>query len=326
MPSQPLIIFLGGLITVILGAEFVLRGASRIATLLGVRPILIGLTVVAVGTSAPELAVGVRAVLEGRGTLAVGNIAGTNMVNILLILGLSAALRPLPIHLNSVRLDVPVMIGAAALLWFTARDGVLSRLDGLVLIGAALVYLILLVRISRRESPAVRAEFADQFGPRGRDESGILPKARNAALLVSGIALTALGADLLVSGAVSMAHTLGVSDAIIGLTIIAIGTSAPELVTTVLSTLKNDRDVAVGNLIGSSITNILVILGITCVVAPHGVHVSDDVLAIDLPLALAVAFACLLAFRRDCLVTRRAGATFVALYAIYLGTLLFLRA
>jgi cation:H+ antiporter len=257
MTLHPVVIFLGGLVVIVVGAELLLRGATRIAAMLGIKPILIGLTVVAVGTSAPELAVGVTAALEGKGPLAVGNIAGTNIVNILFILGLSAAIRPLPLQLQSIRLDVPVMIASAIALFVMAFDGVLSRTEGLILVAAALVYTAALIRLSRRESAAMKQEFAEEFSPQALHAGrGIARGSWNAVLLVVGMGLTILGADLLVGGAVNLARMLGVSDAIIGLTIVAIGTSAPELATTVVATIKDDRDVAIGNLIGSSISNI----------------------------------------------------------------------
>lgn len=324
MPElSPWTSFAAGLVIILLGAEMVLQGASRLALLLGVKPILIGLTIVSVGTSAPELAVGIAAVAEGNGPMAVGNIAGTNIVNILLILGLSAAIRPLPLRSLSIRLDVPVMIVAAVLLWFMAADGQLTPQEGLVQLSLAAVYLIALVVLSRQESDAMSAEYEREFGndnlPR---RLTFWPKLRQLVLLLVGMALTVFGADLLVLGAAQIGRDQGVSDAVIGLTIVAIGTSAPELATTVMSTLRNDRDVAVGNLIGSSITNIFVILGLTCLMSPQPVPVTPDVLQIDLPLSAAVALACYPVFRSDQLVSRREGLAFVAAYVLYLGVLL----
>lgn len=324
---HPAVIFLGGLVVIVVGAELVLRGATRIAAMLGIKPILIGLTVVAVGTSAPELAVGVTAVLEDKGPLAVGNIAGTNIFNILFILGLSAVIRPLPLHLQSIRLDVPVMIASAIGLFFMAFDGRLSRIEGLMLVGAAIIYTTALIRLSRRESARMKHEFAEEFSPQAlKAGRGLARGSWHAGVLVVGMGLTVLGADLLVAGAVDLAQTFGVTDAIIGLTIVAIGTSAPELATTVVATLRDDRDVAIGNLIGSSISNILVILGVTCAVAPDGIDVSRDVLRIDLPLAAAVAIACWPVFRSDRRVSRREGVVFVTAYLAYMTVLVFVRA
>ena len=329
MSLHPVLLFLGGLVIVVLGAEMLLRGATRIASMLGVSPIIIGLTVVSVGTSAPELAVGLTAAHEGRGPLAVGNIAGTNIVNILLILGLSAAIRPLPTRSLSVRLDVPVMIATAGVLFIMALDGVLDRTEGLGLLLAAIVYTVALVMLSRQEDSSTRLEFRDALAgqaPPSRHPTGGGAWVWNAGLLVAGMALAVLGAELLVAGAVELAKAYGVSDAFIGLTIVAIGTSAPELVTTLISTARNDRDVAIGNLIGSSIYNVLVILGLTMLAAPaSGVDVSAEVLWIDLPLAALVAIVCLPVFRSDRMVSRREGVGFVLAYVAYLGSLMLWR-
>jgi cation:H+ antiporter len=326
MTLHPALVFVAGLTVLVFGAELLLRGATRIAAMLGIKPILIGLTVVSVGTSAPELAVGITAVFEGKGGLAVGNIAGTNIFNILFILGLSAAIRPLPLQLQTLRLDVPVMIAAAIALFLMALDGVLSRTEGLVLVAAAIAYTAALILLSRRESSEMKQEFAEEFSRQALGTGrGAAWGLWNTLLLVAGMALTVFGADLMVGGAANLARMVGVSDAVIGLTIVAIGTSAPELATTIVATLKDDRDVAIGNLIGSSISNILVILGLTCVVAPNGVDVSPDVLRIDLPLAAAVAIVCWPVFRSDRMVSRREGIVFVTLYVAYLTTLVFLR-
>lgn len=327
MTLHPAIVFLGGLVVIILGAELLLRGATRIAAMLRVKPILIGLTVVAIGTSMPELAVGITAVTEGKGPLAVGNIAGANILNILFILGLSALIRPLPMHVLSIKLDVPVMIATAFALMWMAWDGVLNRTEGLLLLGGAVAYVVLLVRMSRRESAQTRHEFVEEYSPKVLLAASAARRAGwNAFLLIAGIALTLLGADLLVAGAVSIAQALGVSDAVIGLTIVALGTTAPEFTTAMVATLKDDRDVAIGNLIGSNITNVLVVLGLTSIVAPGGIDVGEEILRIDLPLAAAVALACLPVFSSNRTVSRLEGGLFVTAYLLYLGSLLFIRA
>lgn len=326
MNLPPSVIFIAGLVIIVFGAELILRSAARIASMLGVKPIIIGLTIVAIGTSTPELAVGITAVSEGQPGLAVGNIAGTNIVNILFILGLSAALRPLPLQLLSIKLDVPVMILASFMLLGMSWDGVLTKNEGWILILSAVVYVVVLIRVSRNEPPQVQADYESQYKaePPLKKYSNAV-KFWNGVLLIMGIALTILGADLLVSGASNIARAFGVSDAIIGLTIVAIGTSAPEIVTTIVATLKDDRDVAVGNLIGSSITNILVILGITCLAVPDGIAIDHQVLRFDLPLAAAVAIVCYPVFRSDRMVSRKEGIVFVLAYLIYLTTLLIFR-
>lgn len=326
MSLNPHLLFLLGLATILLGAELLLRGASRLASMLGIRPILIGLTVVSVGTSTPELAVGITAVSEGKGSLAVGNIAGTNIVNILLILGLSAMIRPLPTRLLSIKLDVPVMIASALALIIMAADGILSRFEGALMMLSAVAYTLALVRLSRAETAGAQHEFAHEFGRSAMHAgSGYASGACHLTVLLIGMALTVLGAQWLVSAAVDLARNLGVTDAFIGLTIVAVGTSAPELVTTMLATYKDDRDVAIGNLIGSSIYNILVILGLTMVVAPNGIDMSRDILLIDLPLAALVAVVCLPVFKSDRQVSRTEGTLFVLAYCLYVAGLVWLR-
>lgn len=323
---HPIVVFFAGLVIIVLGAEVLLRSASRTAVMLGVSPIIIGLTIVSIGTSAPELAIGIAAAVEGKGSLAVANIAGTNMVNILFILGLSALIRPLPTRLQSVKLDVPVMIAAAAALILMSLDGVLSRTEGALLLLAAFFYTVTVARAGRQEGAAIKQQFINEFGTDAvRPGRRRMTLAWHAALLVASIGLTVLGADLLVAGAVNIARAYGVSDAFIGLTIVAIGTSAPELATTVMATYRNDRDVAIGNLIGSSIYNILVILGLTMLAAPAGVDVSHDILWIHLPLAAVVALVCLPVFKSDRLVSRREGLSFVFAYVAYLTTVVVLR-
>lgn len=325
MDLPPTLLFLFGLAVILAGAEMVLRTATAAARALGIPPVLIGLTVVAIGTSMPELAVGIAAAAEGRGGLAVGNIAGTNLFNILFILGLSALIRPLPLQLRSIRLDVPAIIVTALVLILLAADGVLSRYDGLLLLVGGAGYTAALVRASRRESAAVRAEFARELGDVAPQARRVPPVTWSFLLLLAGIAATVVGADLLVQGATAIARAHGVSDAFIGLTIVAVGTSAPELATTLLATLRNDRDVAVGNLIGSSVYNVLAILGATCVASP-GIPVGARLLWIDLPLGVLVAMVCYPVFRSERRVSRVEGAVFVGAYLLYLGNLLYARA
>jgi cation:H+ antiporter len=314
MPDALLVV--GGLVALLTGAELVVRAGTGIATRLGVRPIVIGLTVVSLGTSMPELAVGVDAAVSGSPGLAVGNIVGTNLVNILLILGLSAALVPIALERTTLRFDLPVMTGVALLLVVVLSiDGTLSRLDGAVLLLAAIAYTVGLWRMSRR-GPADLGE-TPPVASRGPLVLTLL--------LVVGLAVIVLGAELLVDGAVSAAHALGVSESVIGLTVVAIGTSAPELVTTVLSTVRGERDIAIGNLFGSSIYNIGAVLAVTIVVAPGGLPVPRDVLVADLLLLGVVAVAAVPVFLSGARISRLEGAAFVAAYAAYLIWLLWSR-
>ncbi len=317
---------LAGLIVLILGAELLTRGGAVLARQLGVPPIIIGLTVVAVGTSAPELAVGIDAALMGNGAMAVGNIAGTNTVNVLLILGLSAAIHPLALRARTIRMDLPVIVAAAAMVLGMALDGTLSRRDGMLLVACGVVYTATVIWSALHESRAVRVEFAREFrGPKGA-APGTRTTALAAMMLAAGIAVVVAGADVFVDGAVSLARIWGVSDTFIGLTVVAIGTSAPEFVTTILSTLRRERDIAIGNLLGSSVYNIFLILGVTCLVPAAGLPVSAELLRVDLPVMVLVALACVPAFLSRQEVSRLEGTLFVAAYGAYLSYLLVMRA
>ncbi|WKG01740.1 calcium/sodium antiporter [Mycolicibacterium sp. HK-90] len=316
--------FVVGLIALAIGAEVMVRGGAQVASRLGISPILIGLTVVSIGTSLPELAVGVTAANEGSGELAVGNIAGTNVVNILFILGLSALIRPLAIKQRTLRFDLPVMAGAAVLLWVLALNGVLSRADGVILVCGAIVYTVVLILMSRRESREVKAEYVQAYAGLPDEEPKHVGKGvfRHIAMTVVGIAVVIVGAEWLVDGAVGIARGFGVSDALIGLTIVAIGTSAPELVTTIVSTVRGERDIAVGNLLGSSVYNILLILGITCLVPADGLALSQNLVWIDIPLMVAAGLVCIPVFISGRRVHRAEGAAMVAAYLGYLAFLL----
>lgn len=321
-----LALFLTGFAVLFGGAEMVVRGASRLSASLGVSSLVLGLTVVAIGTSIPELAVGITASWSGNGSLAVGNIAGTNLFNILFILGLSAFLRPLPLHMHVMRIDLPMIVAAAALMTLMAWDGLLTRSDGAVLFGSAVVYTLLLIRSSRSETRTAKAEFRDMYDTSRKTRRAIVQtRVVDSLLLVAGMGLTVLGAEWLVAGAIDIARVLGMSDAMIGLTIVAVGTSAPELATTIVATLKDDRDVAVGNLLGSSVYNIFAILGITCLVSPAGLPVERELLLVDIPLMTGVVLMCIPVFVTGKRVSRAEGALFVAVYLTYVALLVYFR-
>lgn len=307
-----------GLALLVGGAELIVRGGTAVASRLGVPPLIVGLTIVAIGTSTPELAVGVDAVLRGEGELAAGNIVGANMINILLILGLSSLIRPLAIRMQTIRMDLPVMVVAALMLLAAAWNGNLSRLEGAIFILAAVAYTGLLLFVARRESQSVKTAAATELHVTAAPPNML----RSLGLLAAGLVIVVFGADQMVDGAVKLARYWGVSDAFIGLTIVAIGTTAPELVTTMLSTVRDTRDIAIGNLLGSSVYNILFILGITCVVAGGGIAVGAHLTRIDIPLMAAVALACVPVFISGRKVTRLEGALSVAAYAAYLSFLI----
>ncbi len=293
------------------GAELLVRGASRLAGSFGVSPLVVGLTVVAFGTSAPELAVSVQASFEGRSDLAFGNVVGSNIANILLILGLAAVVTPLVVSRQLVRLDVPLMIAASVLLYLMALDGSISRVEGIVLFIGVVTYTTLLIRYGRRETALARAEAGIESAPPGG------PWVANAALVAVGLGLLVLGSRWLVNGAVAIATALGVSELIIGLTVVAVGTSMPEIATSVLASIRGERDIAVGNAIGSNLYNILSVLGITAIVAPNGIGVPQEALNFDLPVMLATAAVCFPIFFTGFVVRRWEGVLFLGYYAAY---------
>ncbi|ENY72156.1 calcium/sodium antiporter [Aeromonas diversa] len=304
-----------GLVFLVLGAEALVRGASRLATLVGISPLVVGLTVVAFGTSAPELAVSVQSALDGQAGIAVGNVVGSNIFNVLFILGISALIVPLAVSQQLVRLDVPLMIGISLLVLVLGWDGRLSPLEGALLFAGIVSYTVFLVVQSRKESKAIEQEYEQEFG--AKEENTPLTWARNLLFIVAGLALLIMGSRLLVEGAIEIAHYFGVSDLVIGLTIVAAGTSLPEVVTSIVAALRGERDIAVGNVVGSNIFNILCVLGLTSMVAPGGLEVSETALRFDIPVMIAVALACLPIFFTGYTIARWEGALFLAYYVAY---------
>jgi cation:H+ antiporter len=316
------LLIVGGLAALTIGAEFLIRGGTGLASWLGISPMVIGLTVVSIGTSVPELAIGIDAAVGGNTGLAVGNIVGTNLVNILFILGLSALLVPVAFQRRTLKFDLPAMTAAAVVLYLLALDGTLGLADGLLLIAGGVAYTWALLRVSRRDAVEKTTDKAGVDA--GLMQDSHRPLHDTVALLV-GMLVIVLGAELLVNGAVSSAESLGVSEAVVGLTVVAIGTSAPELVTTLVSTVRGDRDIAIGNLLGSSIYNIAVVLGLTVIVAPNGVPVPDEVLSADLVLLVVVALASVPVFLSGARIARAEGVLFVVTYISYLAWLLLTR-
>jgi cation:H+ antiporter len=316
-----------GLAALVFGAELVVREGSALAARLQISPLVVGMTIVSLGTSLPELAIGLNAAQQGSGGLAVGNIIGTNLVNILLILGLSALIRPVPLEQRTLRVDLPAMTAAAILLFVLGRDGDLSTADGIVLCGYGVGYLILMAVLARLESRSdATVGRASPEAPAAPADGQQLPN-RHAAiqslLLLVGLAVIVVGSEYLVDGAVAIASDLGASDALIGLTVVAVGTSAPELVTTLVATLRGgDRSIALGNLIGSSVFNIALILGPIVLIAPGSVPVPEELLALDLVLMLVTALVCVPVFLTSRTLTRVEGGAFVLTYAAYTAWLL----
>lgn len=357
---------LAGLVLLVVGGELLVRGASQLAIAIGVSPLVIGLTVVAYGTSAPELAVSVQAGLDGNDGIAVANVIGSNIFNVLFILGVCAVIQPLTVSRQLVKTDVPIMILASLLVAGLALDGKLLAWEGMILVAGVVVYTIWSIRKSRAESKALVDEQAaaietiagvspiwpaitigvallaglgyaqgwfeivetalvvwgavmfvsgSVFGRGGRTQLG--DYSHQAGFIVLGLGILVLGARWLVSGAISLATTLGIDEAVIGLTIVAAGTSLPEVATSLVATIRGQRDIAIGNVVGSNIYNLLAILGVSSLVTPGGLVVAPSMLAVDLWVMVAVAAACLPIFFSGFLIRRWEGALFLACYIAY---------
>jgi len=308
------VLFVIGLVMLVAGADVLVRGAGRLAVSAGISPLVVGLTVVAFGTSAPEMAVSVQAAAGGNGAIAVGNVIGSNICNVLLILGLSAAIAPLVVAQKLIRVDTPLVIAASVLAWVLALDGTLGFWDGLLLFAGIIVYTVFAVVQSRRESRAVQAEYDREIGTKKHGAKGY---AIDALFILVGLGLLVQGSDWLVGGATAMARAFGVDDVLVGLTIVAVGTSLPELATSVLASIKGERDIAVGNVIGSNLFNLLGVLGLAGLFAPEGIPVARSMILVDFPIMLAVAVACLPVFFTGHLIARWEGFVFLGYYVAY---------
>lgn len=308
----PLAQIAGGLVVLTGAAEALVYGAASLARRMGLSPLVIGLTVVSIGTSLPELVVGLEATITGTGDLALGNVVGSNIGNIALILGLSALVRPLKVQAQIVQVDGPILAGVSLAFVALILDGALGRGDGLVLVGGIVAYLVYSLYTARDASAAVTEEF-----------EGAMPRVHSVladlALLAVGIGGLVAGGHLLVGGAVAIAQGLGVGPIVIGLTIVAIGTSLPELATSVVAARRGKGDIAVGNAVGSSIFNLLGILGVTVLVQP----LSTDTLGwLDIGVMVGVALLILPLFRSDWTLSRLEGTVLVGSYGAYLWALL----
>jgi cation:H+ antiporter len=316
MGGSTLFFFIAGLLLLIVGAEVLVRGASRLALAAGISPLVIGLTVVAFGTSSPELAVSLQSSLAGQSDVALGNVVGSNIANVLLILGCSALVAPLIVSRQLARLDIPLMVAATLLFWWLASNGRLSQVESFILFMGIVAYIILSIYKSRRESQAAAATGPEALPALGRHQMAL-----NVLLVGVGFGLLVLGADWLVDAAVTVAEYFGVSQLIIGLTIVAVGTSLPELATSIVASLRGERDIAVGNVVGSNLFNLLAVLGVAGLATPGGLAVSAQALRLDIPVMTAVALLCLPIFLTQSKVSRWEGIFLLLCYVAYVGYL-----
>lgn len=322
-----------GLAILVFGADWLVKGASRLALAIGMTPLVVGLTVVAFGTSAPELAVSVSAAYSSASDLAVANVVGSNIFNVLFILGVSALLAPLIVDQQLVRMDVPIMIGMSVLLWVLGNDGALGLWDGALLTALIVAYTVFLVVEGRREKkPAIVAEYVAGVADAADGITGAAAadgvKHSGAAawhwsLIVVGLGALVFGSQLLIDGAIGFATRMGVNEVLIGLTLVAAGTSLPELATSVVAAMKGERDIAIGNIVGSSIFNICSVLGISSLVSGGALTIVPSLIAVDIPVMIGVALICLPFFRAGYVLTRLNGAVFLAAYVLYLVYLVY---
>lgn len=320
----------GGLVLLVAGGEFLVSGASSLARRFGMSSLVVGLTIVAAATSAPELAVSVDAVLQGQPDLAVGNVVGSNTANALLVVGLAAVVGPIAVQRRLLKLDLPFMLTLGVLLLLLCLDGRLGPLDAVVLVACFVAHVLITVRVGRRDAAREAADHTGDAEPaKALDEQLPLPKA--ALWLLIGLAGLVLGAHVLVSGAVGIAEAFGVSGLVIGLTIVAIGTSLPEIVSSIIAVRRGEPELVLGNVVGSNIVNIGLVLGLPALIpagltaspdAPIGIPVPAAVVALDAPLMIVAMLALLPAAFTGYAIARWEGAAFVALYGAYLGYVL----
>ena len=321
MSASTILFLVGGLVLLVLGAEWLVRGASSVATRLGIAPIVIGLTVVAFGTSAPEMAVSIGASVSGNADVSLGNVVGSNIFNILFILGVSAVFGGLAIEQRLIRIDIPLLTVISFVTLGLALNGSFGRIEGAVFFVGLLVYTGWLIRNARRESKAVEAEYVSEVA--SLEGSTVQkPLLLQILLVIAGLALLVLGAQWLVDAATEIAVSLGVSDLVIGLTIVAAGTSLPELATSVMAAIRGQRDIAVGNVVGSNLFNLLGVLGASAAISKNGVSVADAALRLDIPVMIAATIVLIPICWNGFQIKRWEGILLAAFYVAYVAYLI----
>ena len=321
MGITTILMLIAGLVLLVAGAEVLVKGASRIALMFGLSPLVIGLTIVAYGTSSPELMVSIQSSLAGQPDIALGNVVGSNIFNVLLILGVSALITPLVVAQQLIRLDVPILIGISCLTLMFGLDGKISRVDGAIFLMGIILYTTFLLIQSRKErNPEVTEEYEREYG----DATVRSPQkiAINIGFVVVGLGLLVLGSKFLVDSSIAIARSFGISELVIGLTLVAAGTSLPELATSFVASIRGERDIAVGNVIGSNIFNILAVLGGSSLFSADGLTVSASALRFDIPVMIAVAVICLPVFMTGQLIARWEGLLFLSYYVAYTAYLI----
>jgi len=306
-----------GLLMLVLGADSFVRGASGLAIRFGVSPFVVGLVLVGLGTSAPEFSVNLTAAFDGRYEMAIGNVVGSNIANIGLILGVSALIAPLAVHARLIRIEVPLVVGVSVVLWLLSLDGLIGRFDAALLLLGLVGLLVLIASDAKREPAEVRAELSEA----ATTQAGLK---LNLIRLGAGLALLLFGSQRMVDAAVNLATYWGMSELLIGLTIVAIGTSLPELAASAMAAWRGHTDIALGNVVGSNLFNILMILGVTALV--HPLPVGHSSLQVDLPLMIGFSLLLYPIARSGRVVSRNEAATLLAAYAGFLGLQFYLAA
>lgn len=288
---ENILLLIAGLVVLIFGGELLVRGASSLALKIKISPLVVGLTIVAFGTSAPELFISVKSAMAGSPDIAIGNVVGSNICNLTLILGLTAIITPMPVGRNSIRIDWPVAMGGCLLLYLWMSDGLIELYEGIIFISLLIIYTVFIIRKSRKETndaiEAIDEKLGIDIDPKINSDN-TKRTVKDILLVIGGCVGLYFGSDWFVIGAIDLAGYLGVSERIIGLTVVAVGTSLPEMVTSVMASIKKQIDVALGNLIGSNIFNIFSILGITSLI--QNIEVSEMIISTDMIWLLAITF------------------------------------
>lgn len=300
---------IGGGAVLSFGAHLFVLSSSHLARRLGISPVIIGLTVVAFGTSAPEMAVNGMAAVQGNTDIAMGNVVGSNIFNVAFILGLCAIIKPLFVSAQLIKIDIPIMLLSSVLLWWMAQDKSISLVESSFLLVGVFAYTLLQIRLVVKGKNADK-EFSDEFSDKGKP-------LKDALILTCGLVMLVLGANYFVDGAVIGARLLGWSEAVIGLTIIAAGTSMPEVATSVAATLKGERDIAIGNVVGSNIFNILAVIGLSGVISPTELPVNDHMARIDTVVMIGVAAICLPFIIKNKVLGRVTGSILFVSWLVY---------
>lgn len=314
-------ILIFSLVAMVIGAEILVHGASRLAAMFGVSQLVIGLSIVAFGTSAPEFVVSIKGAFTGYSDLVVGNCIGSNIFNVLFIIGTCAVVAPLVVMKQLVRLDVPMMIVAHVIFLLFSFDGKIDRYDALLLLVVFALYYCFVIYKSLQENSSM-VNSAEIVASNPKQSCTLSAIIKHIGLTTVGLMMCIMGAKSMVDSAVTLARTLGVSELVIGLTIVSIGTSLPELATSIVATIRGQRDIAIGNVVGSSIFNILGCVGLAGLVAPSGIIVAPSILRFDLPVAIATSVACLPIFFTGYKISRWEGFLFLFYYIAYICYLL----